>query len=44
MIEESPMKPLVWYMLKEGGFILSIEALNRYDENFFQQFVNSWED
>ena len=44
MIEENARKPLVWYMLKEGGFILFMEALNGYDKNCSLQFVNSWED
>ena len=34
MIEESAHKPLLWYMLKDGGLVLLMEALNGYDELF----------
>ena len=44
MVEDNARKPLVWYMLKEGGFIPFMEMLNGYDESCSLQFVNSWED
>lgn len=44
MIEENVRKPFLWYMLKDHSFVLFMEALNGHNENFFMQFVNSWED
>ena len=44
MIEESSHKTLILYMLKEGGFIPLMEALNGFDENYSQLFFNSRED
>lgn len=44
IIEDNARKPLVWYMLKEGGFIPFMEVLNGYGESCSLQFVNSWED
>ena len=41
VIDENMRKPLVWYLLKEGSFVLFMEALNRHDENCSMQFVNS---
>ena len=44
MTEENVRKPLVWYILKEGGFVLFMEALNGHNEKCSIQFVNSWEE
>ena len=43
VIDENMRKPLVWYLLKEGGLVSFMEALNGHEENFSMQFVNSWE-
>lgn len=40
MIEDSAYKPLILYMLKEGGLVSFMEALNGFDESCSQQFVN----
>ena len=39
MIDENMKKPLVWHILKEGGFVSFMEALNGHDDNFSMQFV-----
>ena len=40
MINENIIQPLVWYLLKEGSFVLFMEALNGHDKNCSMQFVN----
>lgn len=41
IIEESSREPLIWYMLKEGGLVPLMEALNGFDESCSQQIFNS---
>ena len=41
MIEENVRKPLVWYLLKKGGFVSFMEVLNGHDKNCSMQFVKS---
>ena len=43
MINDNMRKPLVWCLLKEGGFVSFIEALNGDNENCSIQIVSSWE-
>ena len=43
VINENMRKPLVWYLLKEGGLVSFMEALNGHEENFSMQCVHSWE-
>ena len=43
MIDDNVRKPLVQYLVKEGSFVLFMEALNGHDENCSIQFVNTWE-
>ena len=42
MIEDSSRKPLTWYMLKEGGLVPFMEAMND-DESCSLEFVNFWD-
>lgn len=35
MIDDSVRKPLVWYSLREGGFVPFMETLNGHEKNYF---------
>lgn len=41
MIDENKRKPLVWYLLKIGGFVSFMETHNGHDKNFSIKLVIS---
>ena len=43
-MEDYSKRMATWFILKEGGFIPFMEAIEGHDENFSLQFANGWSD